>query len=120
MTSSCGCPFVPDVAVVAYGEEGAAAAEIKESTREKCSFCPQGMVLVLEPWKHSTHNKSLLNAGGYVTGSTCAEWSQMADYANTPHGCTFLQTLATAGCCAVIGESILGSSNFPNSLLLLG
>jgi hypothetical protein len=113
MASYCGCPGVPDVAAVAYGEEGAAVAEIKESTTEKCTFCPQGMVLVLEPWKQSIQNKSLLHSGGYVTGSTCAEWSQMADYASTSQGCTFLQTLANADCCEVIGESILDPATFP-------
>lgn len=88
-------------------------SDSKNTTTEKCSFCPQGMVLVLEPWKQSIQNKSLLRAGGYVIGSTCAEWSQMADYTTTSQGCSFLQTLATAGCCEVIGESLLDQATLP-------
>eukprot|EP00797_Seminavis_robusta_P030682 Sro649_g181210.2 (167) ;mRNA; r:26515-27015 len=103
MASFCGCPGVPDLAVFSVPEGDTATA----SRQDKCSFCPEGQVLILEPWKHDIKDKALLQAGGYVVGSTCAEWSQMADYVTTPEACSFVQTIAVSGCCEFIGESIL-------------
>lgn len=102
MASWCGCPGIPSRAVL-FPDTGSAIAPEKNAS--KCSFCPEGSILVLDSWEKSIDDKALLD--GYKRESTCAEWDQMADFVTTEAGCSFLNRIAMAGCCEVVAGSIL-------------
>lgn len=101
MASWCGCPGIPNRAVL-FPDTGGATDSLKEDA-SKCFFCPDGSVLVLDAWRKTIEDKALLD--GYERESTCAEWSQMADFTTTETGCSFLNGIALAGCCELIEES---------------
>lgn len=96
MASWCGCPSVSD------------PPALEPAMERTCTFCPEGMILVLQSWRVTVKDKSLIS--GYVEDSTCAEWSQLAPYATTPESCDFLQMIGYSGCCEWITGSILEGS----------
>ena len=110
MASYCGCPGVPDPPVVVSTETTTDIWELpntQQAVQEECTFCPEGMVLILESWKHGVSDPSVMQ--GYEEDSTCTHWSEMTDYATTTKGCSLLHQIGSAGCCEPIGDSILDS-----------
>jgi len=108
MASFCGCPGVPDPPITVPATTSTLELENAENANKECSFCPEGMVMVMEAWKKKISNPSILD--GYSEESTCTQWFEMDTYATSLRSCSLLHKIGSAGCCEPMGESILDTA----------
>ena len=109
MGAWCGCPGIPDPTVLDDPPRKSELENITTSSagsqEEHCSFCPEGMIMVLGSWQRTINDPSLLD--GYEESSTCAQWAEMAPYTTAEtQGCSFLQNIGMAGCCEYLEENV--------------